>query len=175
MIKLRITLLVLLFLPGLLLASTGQKYAIKDSSSFTTTIIFVRHAEKADDGTRNPPLSVYGQHRALRLAQLLHLSEVSGIYSTPFLRTQQTVEPLAQQLGLDIQAYPPLELEALDDLVSQQGGKTLLIVGHSNTVPAMVNHLLGEEKLSQLDENEYDKIFVVQIFEGQTQLLQLSF
>ena len=59
--------------------------------------------------------------------------------------------------------------------MTAQKGKTILIVGHSNTVPAMVNHLLKEEKLEQLGENEYDKIFIVQIADNQPQLLQLSF
>ena len=86
-----------------------------------------------------------------------------------FHRTQQTVKPLAAQLDLAVQEYPPLKLEALDELVTAQKGKTILIVGHSNTVPAMVNHLLKEEKLEQLGENEYDKIFMVQISDNQTQ------
>lgn len=149
--------------------------ALAQDTSAITTVVLVRHAEKADDGTRNPPLSIYGQERAARLAQLLHLSELAGIYSTPFHRTQQTVQPLATALGLEVKEYPPLKLEALDQLVMDQKGNSILIVGHSNTVPAMVNHLLGQEKLEQLSENEYDKVFVVQITDNQTQLLQLSY
>ena len=169
-----ITLFILLCLPGLLAASASTPFASQDSTALTT-VIFVRHAEKADDGTRNPPLDIYGQHRAIRLAQMLHLSDLAGIYSTPFFRTQQTVEPLAKQMGLEIQEYPPLDVEALDQLVADQNGKTILIVGHSNTVPAMVNHLLGSEELSQLGEHEYDKVFVVHVFGDQAQLLQLSY
>ncbi len=157
-----------------LLGSTLTTALAQDTNAITT-VIFVRHAEKADDGTRNPPLNIYGQERAARLAQLLHLTELAGIYSTPFNRTQQTVKPLAAALNLEVKEYPPLKLDALDQLVIDQKGKTILIVGHSNTVPAMVNHLLGEEKLEQLSENEYDKIFMLQITDNQTQLLQLSF
>ncbi|NRB49057.1 MAG: histidine phosphatase family protein [Saprospiraceae bacterium] len=161
----------------LILCCLGSTFtpALAQDTDLLTTVIFVRHAEKADDGTRNPPLNIYGQERAARLAQLFHLSGLAGIYSTPFHRTQQTVDPLAKALGLEVMEYPPLKLEALDQLVKDQKGKTILIVGHSNTVPAMVNHLLGEEKLEQLSENEYDKIFMVQITDNQTQLLQLSF
>lgn len=169
-----VSLVLFLYLPSVLGASTFAPKMVKDSSALTT-VIFVRHAEKADDGTRNPPLNVYGQQRAAVLAQMLHLSNIAGIYSTPFHRTQQTVAPLAKQLGLAVQEYPPLNVEALDKLVMAQAGKTILIVGHSNTVPAMVNHLLGSEKLQQLSENEYDKIFMVQITGDQAHLLQLSF
>lgn len=140
-----------------------------------TTVILVRHAEKGDDGTRDPDLNIYGATRAQHLAQLLHLNGVVGVYSTPFKRTQQTAQPLAMALGLEVQGYPPLDLAALDKLVQSHQGKTIVIVGHSNTVPAMANHLLGEEKLSQLDENEYDKIFMVQLSGDVKQLLTLSF
>lgn len=169
MLKYRSLILILCFLGSAFTPSKAQE------SAAATTVIFVRHAEKADDGTRNPPLNIYGQQRATRLAQLLHLSNLSGIYSTPFHRTQQTAKPLATQLGLDIQEYPPLKLEALDELVTAQKGKTILIVGHSNTVPAMVNHLLGQEKLEQLTEYEYDKVFIVQVTGDQANLLQLSY
>ncbi len=140
-----------------------------------TTVILVRHAEKGDDGTGAADLNLHGATRSQELARLLHLSNVAAVYSTPFKRTRQTATPIAAALKLEVQDYPPLDLDALSKLVQSHQGKTIVIVGHSNTVPAMANHLLGEEKLSQLGETEYDKIFLVQLNGELKQLLTLSF
>lgn len=102
MFKYHSLLLIICLLGSIFTTSLAQE------TNAITTVIFVRHAEKADDGTRNPPLNIYGQERAASLAQLLHLSGVVGIYSTPFHRTQQTVKPLAAALGLEVKEYPPL-------------------------------------------------------------------
>ena len=40
-----------------------------------------------------------------------------------------------------------------------------LIVGHSNTIPGLVNYLSGTEDFQQLAENEYDKLFIVTLVE----------
>ena len=39
--------------------------------------------------------------------------------------------------------------------------KNTLIVGHSNTIDDLVNKLLGEKKLSDLPETEFNHLFVV--------------
>ncbi|MEZ5041724.1 MAG: phosphoglycerate mutase family protein [Saprospiraceae bacterium] len=145
-----------------------------DTSDFTT-VILVRHAEKAEDGTRDPDLDVYGKARANRLAQLLHAANISAIYSTPFKRTRQTANPLAEILQLEVLDYAPLDLDAFSQLVATKKGQTIVLIGHSNTVPAMVNHLLGKEAIGQLGETEYDKIFMVQLMGESRQLTTLSY
>jgi hypothetical protein len=64
----------------------------------TTTIIMVRHAER-DPGT-DPPLNVEGQARAQALAKMLGENGVTAIYTVDYLRNRQTVQPLADKLGL---------------------------------------------------------------------------
>ncbi len=124
-------------------------------------IFLVRHAEKADDGTKDPDLNKIGQERAQKLAAMLQTAEIQGIYSSPYKRTQQTGQPLADSLRLTIQEYNPSKPEEVKQIIDSATGKNLLIVGHSNTTPTVVNYLLGEEKYSQLDEAEYDKLFVL--------------
>lgn len=68
------------------------------------SIIVVRHAEKAV-AESDPPLSEKGQRRARALAEMLSKVQLSAIYSTPYKRTAQTVEPLAEQLGLAVENY----------------------------------------------------------------------
>lgn len=125
------------------------------------TYILVRHAEKADDGTKDPPLNETGQARADRLARMLNAANVGAIYSTDYQRTRQTALPLARERKLEIISYDPMSEEALEQIQREASGKTVLIVGHSNTVPAMVNQLLGQESVGQLAENEYDKLFII--------------
>lgn len=61
-----------------------------------TTFILVRHAEKdMTQSTPDPDLSAEGHARARRLALLFEKTEIAAVYSTPFKRTRQTVEPLA--------------------------------------------------------------------------------
>lgn len=64
----------------------------------TTTIIMVRHAER-DPGT-DPPLNAEGQKRAQALATMLGENGVTAIYTVDYIRNRQTVQPLADKLGL---------------------------------------------------------------------------
>lgn len=125
----------------------------------TTTVYLVRHAEKASDGSRDPALTSEGQARAGRLAELLANEDVSGVYSTNFKRTRDTAQPVAEQFGLEVNIYSPFDLAASLEMVARHAGKTILIVGHSNSTPAIVNFLLRQDQVEQLDESEYDKLF----------------
>jgi len=126
-----------------------------------TTLIFVRHAEKADNDPRDPDLTAEGKARAERLANLLAHADVKAIYATPFKRTQQTAQPLAEALNLDIQSYSPFDQNASNTFINRHAGETAVIVGHSNTVPAMINTWLGELRLEQLPEEAYDRVFII--------------
>src|SRR5215831_19794894 len=68
-----------------------------------TTIIIVRHAEKIID-PNNPDvdLSPAGQARAQELARMFGDAGINAIYATQYKRTQETVKPLADKLGLPI-------------------------------------------------------------------------
>ncbi len=68
-----------------------------------TTVFVVRHAEKGGDpADRDPELSEAGRERARTLAHVLGEANITAIYSTPFLRTQHTAQPLAELLGIEI-------------------------------------------------------------------------
>ena len=128
-----------------------------------TTFILIRHAEKANDGTSDPPLKDIGKERAEKLKQLFEHAEITAIYATPFKRTKSTVAPLATALGQEIKSYDPRNKDFIDKLVNTNKGGTVVISGHSNTTPMVVNKLLGKEKFKPLQEDEYDKIFIVTI------------
>jgi len=141
----------------------------------TKTIFLVRHAEKADDGSRDPDLNEAGKVRAENLATILSTANVDFVYSTDYKRTRQTGIPLAKQIGKEIITYDPRDGSALDKIIEESGTSRILIVGHSNTIPGLVNQLIQEEKYDQLDEMEYDKLFIVTLSGDTSDCLVIKF
>jgi len=138
-----------------------------DAESQARTVILVRHAETApaEPGDRDPPLSEAGEARAERLANMLADANITAIYSTTFQRTQRTAAPLASRLGVEVTSVEPTRTH-IDDMVqllqARQPGDIVLVVGHSNTVPDIINGLAaGGGALEQLDEDEHDALFIV--------------
>ena len=129
----------------------------------TTTFILVRHAEKVDDGTTDPPLSNEGRERATRLAEHLKETRLTAIYSTPYRRTRQTAEPISAQKDLRIKEYEPFSPNTLQNILAEERGGKVLIVGHSNTTPLFVNRLIGAELYAELEESDYENLFIVTV------------
>ena len=150
-------------------------------SQATTTIIFVRHAEKAVDGSNDPSPSEAGRERVAELTrQLVDADVVAGIdaiYSTPFKRTQETVRPLADALDVPVQTYDAADTESvLDDILRNHKGEIILVAGHSNTVPELIANLGASKVVPEIAEGEYDNLYVVSIpWFGKTKTLRLRF
>lgn len=126
-----------------------------------TTIILVRHAEKVKDDSKDPLLTPAGKARAQELAYILKYVDLEAVYSTPFIRTQETALPTAQGHGLEVRLYPgKKEKDFLQNVLTAHAGKTVLIVGHSNTVNVMANILLGEDRFADLADPIYDNLFI---------------
>ena len=117
----------------------------------TSTYILLRHAEKdttVSDLTMvkaDPPLTKAGEERAKSLITLLKEYTPDEIYSTNFIRTKATVSPLSLKFNKELQIYDPKELILFSEKLLQQKGKTIIIAGHSNTTPALVNLLIKEK------------------------------
>jgi phosphohistidine phosphatase SixA len=125
-----------------------------------TTVLVVRHAEKAD-ATRDPELSPAGLARAAALAATLRDVPIAAVYHTEFRRTAATVAPLCAALGLvpqQLAAAAGPELAAR--LRRQHLGQTVLVCGHSNTVPQLLT-ALGVAAPPALAETDYDRLLVV--------------
>lgn len=150
-------------------------------SQATTTVIFVRHAEKASLPADNPGLSEAGKQRAAELArQLVDADVVAGvdaIYSTSYRRTEETVEPVATALDLPINAYDASNTETIiDEIVKKHKGEIILVVGHSNTVPALIGNMGASKKVPEIAEDEYDNIYIVSIpWFGKTKTIRLRY
>lgn len=124
------------------------------------TFVVLRHAEKLDDGTRDPELSAVGRTRAGEIAARLRHMPLEGAWASQYLRTLQTAEPAARARGVPVMRYDagesPQALAAR--LRAAHAGGTVLVVGHSNTVPALVAALCTCE-VAPLDESHYDRWF----------------
>jgi len=130
-----------------------------------TTFILVRHAEKEATPVdpKDPMLSKEGQERAQRLMTTLEKQKVDVILSTNFNRTRNTVKPFADGKGISVQAYESLKQPQLEELISKNKGGTILVAGHSNTIPALANLLLGKEQFKNYDDADYGNILIVTI------------
>lgn len=135
-------------------------------ASAQQTVFVVRHAERTDTaagGTpmmaADPELSDAGRARAESLAVALKDARIVAIFSTEFKRTQATAAPLAKALGVQVTTINSKEPAKLIEAVKAAGGN-VLVVGHSNTVPAIVKDL-GVAGPVTVGDAEYDNLFVV--------------
>ena len=138
----------------------------------TSTYILLRHAEK-DTSTAgstmmraDPPLTKEGEQRAQKLLEVLKTYTPDAIYSTNYVRTKNTVTPLAKKFNKEIQTYDPRNLAAMADQLLQQKGKTIVVAGHSNTTPSLVNLLIKENTYPNLDESVYNQLWIVTVTDG---------
>jgi len=150
-------------------------------SQATTTVIFVRHAEKTAEPADDPLLSLAGERRAAELArQLVDADVVAGVdavYATPYRRTVDTAKPVADELGLPINSYDAADTEKImEQIVRKHKGKIILVVGHSNTLPALIYNMGASKKVPVINENEYDNIYIVSIpWFGKTKTILLRY
>ena len=133
----------------------------------TTTVIVMRHAEKAATPPEDPPLSRAGEARALELAQHFGRAPkgqgLDSIIVSEFRRTQDTVRPLANRLGIPVIVVPAKDTDqAAERALDENRGGRVLIVGHSDTVPDIVMELSGEE-VGPMSEAEYGIVYVVAV------------
>lgn len=162
---------------ALLLGACSPQMAPPAAPEAATVLILVRHAEKAAEPAADPPLTEAGYARAIALADALEDAGVEVLIGSQFRRTVDTLVPLADRLGVEVETRPltgdPAEAaRALAlDLAREHAGQTVLVAGHSNTVPAMIAALTGEP-MADLDDTDYDGLYVVVLDGGGARLVR---
>jgi broad specificity phosphatase PhoE len=150
-------------------------------SQATTTVIVVRYADRAADGGENPGLSPAGQARAEELARVLGQADVvagvDAIFATQYRDTQETADPLARRLRLPVQVVDVTDLRGLlKRILRDYKGKVVLVVTHTEPLPALIRKLHGSKKVPPMAEAEYDNIYVVSIpWYGKVKTLRLKY
>lgn len=142
-----------------------------------TTIILIRHAEKnVEPGNADPNLSSAGQTRAQELVRMFGDAGIGAIYATQYKRTQQTVKPLADKLGIPItQVDAKNTAEVIRQIRSRHNGEVVFVSGHNNTVPEIIA-ALGGPRLPIIPETEFDNLYVVTVYRvGGAKLLKLKY
>ena len=138
-------------------------------SAQNKTIVLVRHAEKnppVDGDEGDPDLSAEGRERAVRLATVVKKYKPHEILATDYKRTRQTAEPIAKRRGKEIQTYDPTKLTELVEKMMVSKTDHYLIVGHSNTTPALANLLMKKDVFKSLPDTEYGVFWVIRIKNG---------
>ena len=141
-----------------------------EKKRLVATAILLRHAEKDATGDSvNPGLSDVGKKRAADLARLLARARVTHLFASKYRRAQETLQPFAEASGLKVNTdLGALAVELGPHLLALPAGSVAVVVGHSNTIPALAVALGGEiqglEPTPQgpsLSEKEYARLFVL--------------
>ncbi|MET2984141.1 SixA phosphatase family protein [Aureibaculum conchae] len=129
-----------------------------------TTYYLIRHAEKerVDKTDKNPELNKKGKARAKKWSRIFDELKIDAIYSTDYNRTLQTAAPTAKSKKLEVKKYHPINID-MDSFLKETKGKSVLIVGHSNTVPSFANKLIGNGKYLNIDDTDNDNLYLVTI------------
>lgn len=139
-------------------------FVIPHYSDGAYTILFcVRHAEKMLDGSKNPPLTPEGEVRASWLGAILSKTKIDRIGTSNTKRNLQTAEAVKALVGetaLEVFA-PELVYEWLQDLLINDPGQHVLYVGHSNTIPELLNRLTGGAGYTDIPEDDYSRLYIV--------------
>jgi broad specificity phosphatase PhoE len=148
-----------------LLAAGPSSGGAQAPAPATTTVILVRHAEKASTPAADPPLTSAGEARARALLAAVREAGVSAIITTQFARTKSTAAPTAVALDITPEVVPATSGTHVQDVaaaIRRHAGQTVLVVGHSNTVPAIIAALGAPEPPPICDE-AYDNLYIVTI------------
>lgn len=138
----------------------GTEPTVTRGEQAETVVFLVRHAEK-EKGT-DPGLTLAGIRRAEALGERLSGEGLTAIYSTDYARTRETAQAVANATGLKIKLYDPSALPAFAEQLKASRDR-VLVVGHSNTTPALVTLLGGTAGTPIEDATEFDRLYTVKI------------
>ncbi len=141
-----------------------------------TTLYLIRHSEKDRSNPENvdPELTQDGLGRAMHWAEILEDVELDAIYSTDYNRTSMTAAPISVKQNIDVTYYNVEDITS-EQFLADNINKNVLVVGHSNSTPELVNKLIGHDKYSSIDDHENGVLFIVKIINGIASESKLEF
>jgi 2,3-bisphosphoglycerate-dependent phosphoglycerate mutase len=156
---------------------TIGKLKIEGFNDPNTTIFFiVRHAEKDTTGGSNADLNAIGRGRAQAEVNMFKKVKIDGVFSTDRPRTRNTAAPIAANKKCTVEIYDAKKQRELLEKLAVQGGKHFFIVGHSNTVPQIVNILRGSDEEKEFSESDYSRLYIVSVKKtGDTKMQLIKF
>jgi broad specificity phosphatase PhoE len=166
-------------LAGVALAGLVSAAPFRAQVRGPTTVILVRHAEKAAEPADDPPLTGAGEARARALVDATRDAGVQAIITTQFVRTKATAQPVSAALGLSPEVVdargPKHAQDVAEAILVHHAGETVLVVGHSNSVPAIIA-ALGANRPPPICDSQYDNLFIVTVPEtGQARVIRAKY
>ncbi|MDM9631928.1 SixA phosphatase family protein [Robiginitalea aurantiaca] len=145
-------------------------------SPVVSTYYLIRHAEKdrTDPENKDPELNQRGLGRAMHWAEIFDDIPLDAIYSTDYARTTMTAAPSAVKKDITVSYYDP-EMLGIESFKAETMGKNVLIVGHSNSTPAMVNRLIGAETYAAMEDTDNGSLFIVTLVGETHSVVRLHF
>jgi len=140
-----------------------------------TTYYLIRHAEKdrINPEDENPKLEEAGLLRAQKWAEIFSEVSLDAVYTSDFKRTMQTATPIAENKNIKITTYDPHGIYETD-FKEVTKGKNILVVGHSNTIPKLVNYLIEEDKYADIEDSVDGNLYIVTVHGNKTWSTLLS-
>ena len=137
-----------------------------EKKSDCTKVYLIRHAEKdrTDKTNSNPHLNSLGTKRSLKWKDFFKNINFDIIYSTNYHRTLETIKPFSEN-GTELIIYNPSKID-YNEFVSNNKGKTILVVGHSNTIPTFTNRISNKNLYNDIEDNNNSNLYVVNICNG---------
>lgn len=170
-----------------LLAVASLLLVVPQSDFKPVTVYLVRHAERADEPRQDPPLNEKGNLRSQELARVLANANVKAIVTSQYLRTKQTAEPLSKKLNVPVTSISlslnpsnPRQISAqsteeVTNKILERAGQSVLVVGHSNSIPDVIK-MLGGDTVPVIDEKKFDDLFVVTVYaKGKATVAQMKY
>ncbi|WKW11034.1 histidine phosphatase family protein [Pseudogemmatithrix spongiicola] len=140
-----------------------------------TIVIVVRHAERGTEPADDPRLTPAGEARALALVEALRGAKVDVVLHTPRVRTRDTALPVARHFGITPEVVPltpgASHVEAMAAAVRKHHGKTVVVVGHSNTIMQYIA-ALGGPRRGDLCDHQYNGLYTLVLIHGEAHLVE---
>jgi phosphohistidine phosphatase SixA len=140
-------------------------------------VLFVRHADievPPPIGNPNPSLTAKGVIRANELARVTEAAGITTIFTSELKRTKETAAPLAARLNLPQQpSVVPALAEFAAGVRAGLYGPVVFVVGHTNTVPPMIDALVTPQPGVTIQG--FDDLFIVLLAAGESQLVRLKY
>ena len=146
--------------------SSKPEYTVDDFKCYPNAVYLFRHAEKQIiKGEKNPELTKTGFSRAAALADSLKSIQNGVIFSSEFSRTQQTVNPLSEKWETEVMIHSAHDPEGQVERALDNCRKTVIISGHSNTLPNLIK-LFGVDDEITIEDSQYGDLFMIQWLNG---------
>ena len=130
-----------------------------DDNAGGEPLYYVMRHLNTPEGQRDPDLLPEGTAAAQRVPELMTRQRPAAIYVSTFKRTEQTAAAVAARWGLTPIVYNPADTPGLVARARTAPGP-VLIVGHSNTVPDIVEQL-GGARPAPLNHPDFGDLWII--------------